>query len=130
VIYDIDHIAIKVGSIDRFSKAFGELEYPVESVRQHDEVGMKIAFLGGGSSKLELLEVLDPSSPAAGSPLGLHHVGMKVKDIQTVYRNMSESDDFVVDGPIRKGAHSRIFFFRISGDEETLFECVESGEKA
>ena len=127
MIPDIDHIAVKVKSIETCRDAFKELGYPMISVKQHDEVGMKIGFFGEGSSKLELMEVVDASSPIAGHPEGIHHIGMKVEDIEASYLRMKENTQFSLEGEIRQGAHSRIFFFRIAGDSSTLYECVESG---
>jgi hypothetical protein len=50
---------------------------------------------------------------------------MTVTDIEETYAKMKQSDRFKVQGNIRQGAHSRIFFFKIAGQEEILFECVE-----
>lgn len=127
MIHDIDHVAIKVKSIDSCRHAFKELGFPMISVKRHDEVGMKIGFFGEGNSKLELMEVIDSGSPITGDPLGIHHVGMKVDDIEASFAAMNDSPLFSVEGNIRHGAHSRIFFFRLTGDPSTLYECVESG---
>lgn len=137
---DIDHIAIKVADIDQFSKGLQALGYSVQSSGQYDEVGMRIAFLGAGPSeagaseekkgdspadRVELLEVIDPSSPIAADPEGLHHLAISVTDIEQRYQEMKDSLLYNVEGTIRQGAHSRIFFFRMAGTEQPLFECCE-----
>jgi len=123
----VDHIAIKVDDIEKVSRAFEELGYQFQGKTRYEEVAMDIAFLGEGSGKLELLEPFDSSSPIYTDSDGLHHVAVKVGDIEKTHTEMSGSDYFKVEGPVRQGAHSRIFFFRIAGEEATLYECVESG---
>jgi len=126
MIDSLDHIALKVADIKAISAAFEALGYPLLSVKQHDEVGMKIAFMGGGEKgRMELLEVTDPGSPIAADPCGLHHLAIASDDIEEAYRIMSADPKYLVEGRIRQGAHARIFFFRIAGSDETLFECVE-----
>jgi len=122
----IDHIAIKVADIDAVGRAFEELGYTRQETERYEEVAMDISFLGRGSGKLELLQPLDSSSPISQDPDGLHHVAVCVEDIDTTHARMSESSRFTVEGPLRRGAHSRIFFFRIVGGEDTLYECVET----
>lgn len=123
---DIDHVAVKVADIDRVLRSFEELGYPNSGKIRYDEVGMDIAFLGAGPGKLELLQAVDSTSPVFSAPEGLHHVAVKVGDIEAAHTRMSESRRFIVEGPVRPGAHSRIFFFRIAGEDGTLYECVES----
>ncbi len=126
MIKDIDHVAVKVSDIDSVCSAFTGLGYECSSVGQYDEVGMKIAFLGKGDSRMELLEVTDSSSPAAEDKNGMHHIGVKVDNIEAVFSKMKGDNRYIVEGQVRQGAHSRIFFFRLNGEEETLYECVEA----
>lgn len=123
---DIDHIAIKVSDIDSVCDDFSYIGYECSSVEQYDEVGMKIAFLGKGDSHLELLEVTDSASPIVDDPAGMHHLGLKVEDIDKAYGEMSRSERFLIEGSIRQGARGRIFFFRLKSEREVLFECAES----
>ncbi len=127
MIFDIDHVALKVTDIHTVSGAFEELGYTFQGKTRYEDVAMDIAFLGKGSGKLELLQPVDSSCPIASDPDGMHHVALKVEDIAAAHSRMSESNRFDVLGPVRRGAHSRIFFFRIPGEENTLYECVESG---
>lgn len=125
MIEHIDHIGIKVTDLQDVCRSFEEMGVPCNHIEQYDEVGMRIAFLGDRESRLELLEVTDPSSPIVDDNSGLHHLGLAVKDIEETYSRMKQSDRFTVLGNIRQGAHSRIFFFKIAGQENVLFECVE-----
>ncbi len=132
MIKNIDHIAVKVSDLAQVNQALENLGLPCKSIKKFSEVGMQIAFLGKGNVNeeitVELLEVTDPSSPIANDPSGLHHLGLKVTDIEEIFYKMKRSNLYKVEGGIRKGAHSKIFFFRIKGEEEILFECVEKGE--
>ncbi len=123
----IDHIAIKVDHLDSFVTAMEEMGYPLTvPPKQYDEVGMKIAFMGAEKeSRMELFEVTSPDSPAAASPEGMHHIAVAVDDIEAAHKKMSASPRFEVMGEIRRGAHSRIFFYRLTGTRAPLFECTE-----
>jgi methylmalonyl-CoA/ethylmalonyl-CoA epimerase len=125
MIKNIDHIAIKVSNLNDVNMALENLGLPCKRIEQFDEVGMRIAFLDAGETAVELLEVTDPSSPIANDKTGLHHLGIKIKNIEETFDMMKKSDKYRVQGEIRQGAHSRIFFFRIAGQEDILFECVE-----
>lgn len=125
MIKSLDHIAVKVTDLSSVCRAFESLGLPCNSIGQYDEVGMRIAFLGDRETRMELLEVIDPGSPIVNDKPGLHHLGIKVKNIEEIYSKMKESDQYEVQGNIRQGAHSRIFFFKIKGQAEVLFECVE-----
>lgn len=125
----IDHIAIKVDDLQQVSSALEVLGIPAPKVKQFDEVGMKIAFMKIGEICLELLKVTDDSSPIADDPSGMHHIGIKTQDIEATYGMMARDKQFEIQGKIQKGAHARIFFFRISGHEKILFECVEEKGK-
>jgi methylmalonyl-CoA epimerase len=125
MIKNLDHIAVKVTDLSSVCRAFENLGLPCKSIEQYDEVGMRIAFLGDRETRMELLEVTDPGSPIVNDKPGLHHLGVKVKNIEEIYNKMKESDLYEVQGNIRQGAHSRIFFFKIKGQDEVLFECVE-----
>lgn len=125
MIKNLDHIAIKVTDLSRVSSALEKLGIPTTSIETFKEVGMRIAFLGSQETNIELLEMTDQSSPIANEKPGLNHLALKVEDIEKIFREIKKSDLFTVEGEIRKGAHSRIFFFRIKGQEEILFECVE-----
>lgn len=123
--FELDHVAIKVSDLSSVCSVFEDLGLPCNTIEQHDNVGMRIAFLGNREIRMELLEVTAETSPIANDKPGLHHLGLKVKDIQGLYKKMKESDFYHVQGDILQGTHSRIFFFKITGQEEILFECVE-----
>ena len=122
---NIDHVAIKVANIENLRKAFEVLGIECGSTETYNEVGMKIAFLDTGENKIELLEVIDENSLVAKDKLGIHHIALYAKNIESMFNKMKESQLYNVMGEIRKGAHNRkIFFFKIK-DDDVLYECVE-----
>lgn len=125
MIINIEHIAIKVADIPAMAEAFAALQFDCGKVRQYPEVGIDIAFLGYGETKIELLQMTDSASPISHDPYGLHHVALKTKDIEAIFDIVSKNDLFIVDSEIMQGSCSRIFFFRIRTQKEILFECSE-----
>jgi hypothetical protein len=127
MIKNIDHIAIKVSDLATVCQSLKKLGLICDNIEQYKEVGMRIASLGNPNEEttLELLEVTDPSSPIINDPPGLHHLGLKVKNIEDTYEMMNNDAQYSIQGEIRQGAHSKIFFFKIKGQEKILFECVQ-----
>ena len=123
----IDHIAIKVSDLGTVCQSLEKLGMNCDRIEQYNEVGMRIAFLSNPNDEttLELLDVTDPSSPIVDDPPGLHHLGLKVQNIEDTYEKMKNDTQYSIQGEIRQGAHSKIFFFKIKGQEEILFECVQ-----
>lgn len=124
-IKNIDHMAIKISDLPQVCAALENLGLACQKVGQRDEVGMRIAWLKHGQTTVELLEVTDSSSPIFNDPPGLHHLGLKVKNLEDTYRMMEKNDQYKIEGKICQGIHSRIFFFRLTGQKEILFECSE-----
>jgi hypothetical protein len=128
MIIGVDHIGIIVSSLSDYCKALLEIGMTCNSVEKFDELGIMMAFIAGKETNLELVKVIDPKSPIAKYKKGIHHLGMKVNDLDGLYYEMEKNKKFLLEGNIHQGAHSRIFFFRIKGQSHTLFECVESKE--
>jgi len=122
----IDHVAIKVPALGPISDALCALGFVCKDVRTFDDVGLEIAFLSAGSSHLELLEVVSAASPIRNDPMGIQHLALAVPDIEACHRMLASDDRFEVQSGIQKGAHARIFFFRIKACGAVSFECVEA----
>ncbi len=124
----VDHVAVVVNSLKGSLDAYRLLGLPVKEPVFFPEVEMNIAFAGEGASRVELVESAGPGSPVHGKPGGIHHIALSTPDIEETHQQLTEDTRFLVEGDIRQGAHSRVFFFRITGEEETLYECVEAAE--
>jgi methylmalonyl-CoA/ethylmalonyl-CoA epimerase len=106
---EIDHIGIAVESLDEALKLYrdelglehtGTEEVPTEHVR--------VAFLSAGSTRVELLEPTDDSSPIARhlkqrGP-GIHHLAFKVGDLRSTMRALADAGRPALDERPRPGA--------------------------
>lgn len=114
---EIDHIAIAVkdlqSSIDLYSTMLNK-DGP-DGVEEVSAEKVKVAFFEVGESRFELLESTDPSGPIARflekrGP-GIHHVCLKVKDINgEIERYKAKGFQFVGDAP-RTGAGGHLVAF-------------------
>lgn len=126
MIKDIAHIGITVSNISEIIEELETLGMPCTSRASHDEIGMDIAFCGKGECSIELGEKKNnvKDSPISDT-LGVHHIALKVEDIEKYYSMINSSDKYSVQIEIKQGAHGKVFFFRINNWDEILFECVE-----
>ncbi|MEX0890967.1 MAG: methylmalonyl-CoA epimerase [Gemmatimonadota bacterium] len=129
--YPVDHIAVAVASIEEALPAFEQIsgargsppeEVPAQQVR--------VAFVGTGAGRLELLEPTAPDSPVARflarrGP-GLHHVAYRVPDVAAALAQLAAGGAELIDHEPRPGAHGRRMAFvhpRSAGG--VLIELVE-----
>jgi LAO/AO transport system kinase len=113
--WEIDHLGIAVRSIDEALPFYAShLGLPVLSREavQHEKVS--VAMLPAGTSRIELLEPLDPTSTIAKfiekrGP-GLHHVAMRVPDLHATVRRL-ESAGVRLLGTPRRGAGGHLYVF-------------------
>ena len=122
----IHHVSVVVEDIRVAIAAYRGFGMSVEEPTFYPEVDMYIAFAGKGASRVELVQAAGPASPVAGHTGGLHHLALATTDIENAWRRLDGDDRYRLEGEVRQGAHSRIFFFRIVGDDTTLYECVEA----
>lgn len=127
----INHIGVAVNSIDEAlpfyrdalgMKFFGTEEVPSQLV--------KVAFLGIGESKIELLEPTSPESPVAkflekNGP-GVHHLAYGVDDIEAAIAELTDKGTRMIDAAPRGGAHgARIAFLHPKSSGGVLTELCE-----
>ncbi len=127
----IDHIGIAVESIEEWLgyyrdilglKYTGSEEVPEQKVR--------VAFLKIGESQIELLEPTSEDSPIAkflkkrGS--GIHHIAIKVDDINTALARHHDAGARLIDKEARVGAHNmRIAFIHPAASGGVLLELCQ-----
>ena len=92
MIKKIEHIGVAVKNIENSVHIFRDLlGIPLEKVYESDAIKTKIAFFPLGDSTIELIEPMDPSSPAAKfiekRGEGIHHVCLGVEDIEAALRD-------------------------------------------
>ncbi|HEY56880.1 MAG TPA: methylmalonyl-CoA epimerase, partial [Dehalococcoidia bacterium] len=112
----IDHIGIAVKNIDDAAKLYTDaLGLKVQDIELMESVGVKIAMIPVGDSKIELIE---PTNPEGGIARfiekrgeGLHHLAFEVSDIEAALDLLKAKGIPLVDEKPRSGAgESRIAF--------------------
>jgi methylmalonyl-CoA/ethylmalonyl-CoA epimerase len=127
----IDHVAIAVRSIRDALPALeliiGASGSPVERV---DAQGVDVAFLGGGTTAIELIEPVSGTSPVARfldrrGP-GLHHIALRVADLDATLDRLADQGIELIDRVPRTGAHGhRVAFLHPRAAGGVLVELVE-----
>jgi methylmalonyl-CoA/ethylmalonyl-CoA epimerase len=106
----IDHVGIAVTSIKEALPYYRDvlgLEYT--GSEEVAEQKVRVAFLKIGESRFELLEPTSPDSTIAKfletrGP-GIHHIGVKVSDIQASLSDHKKAGSKLIDNEPRVGAH-------------------------
>ncbi|KXH74965.1 MAG: methylmalonyl-CoA epimerase [Candidatus Thorarchaeota archaeon SMTZ-45] len=127
----ISHIGIAVESIEKWLSYYKDvlgLEYT--GSEEVAEQKVRVAFLKIGESQIELLEPTSDDSPIAkflekrGG--GIHHIAIKVDDINTALTRHHEAGAQLIDNEPRIGAHNmRIAFIHPKTSGGVLMELCE-----
>ncbi|MEZ5284432.1 MAG: methylmalonyl-CoA epimerase [Vicinamibacterales bacterium] len=127
----LDHVGIAVGELDRslafFRDVLGLHVDPPEEVASQQ---VRAHFLHMGPSSLELLEATGPQSAVAAfvgkrGP-GLHHVALRVDDIDAALAHLRARGVRLVDQEARPGAEgARVAFIHPSAAHGVLVELKE-----
>jgi methylmalonyl-CoA epimerase len=127
----IDHIGIAVKSLTDAGKVYEHaIGLTVTGYDQVDEQGVRVAMLGIGESRIELLEPTGPESPIekfmAKRGEGIHHIAVTVDNIEESLKQLKAAGVRLVDETPRRGAHNtRIAFVHPSSTHGVLLELVE-----
>jgi methylmalonyl-CoA/ethylmalonyl-CoA epimerase len=128
----LDHVAIAVADLDE-AGPWAALGLPREG--GDEEVpgqGVRVRTLRAGEALIELLAPTTADSPVARflatrGP-GLHHVALRVDDVEAAVARLQEVGARFVDATPRPGrAGSRIVFLHPRWTGGTLIELVEHG---
>jgi LAO/AO transport system kinase len=127
----IDHLGIAVRNIDEalpfYAHHLGMTGIIRETV-EHEKVN--IAMIPAGASRIELLEPTDDTSTIAGfiakKGPGLHHVALRVADLNAVTARLRASGVRLLNEP-RQGAGGHWYVFvHPSGAGGVLWELIQS----
>lgn len=129
----VDHIGIAVPSLKDakalYSALLGKGPDHEETV---DEQKVTTAFYAVGETNLELLEPTAPESPIAkfmdgrGGKGGLHHICLRVTDIEGKLAALKAAGMTLIDENPRKGAHNcRVAFVHPKSTGGVLLELSE-----
>ena len=124
------HVGVAVRSLDAALADYRTLGFEAESIEDVPTQGVRVAFLGTGAVRIELLESLRPDGVIARfvdrSGEGLHHLAFAVPDIRAEMRRLREKGLKLVDAEPRPGARGRLVaFVHPRSAHGVLLELVE-----
>ena len=125
----LDHIGIAVKSLDA-ARIYEALGLTIDHVETVETQKVRTAFLRVGDANLELLEPTSPDS-AVGKFIarrgeGIHHICIRVDDIESHLRELKEAGFRLVDETPVPGAHGcRVAFLHPSAGNGVLIELSE-----
>jgi len=127
----IDHIGIATRELKEATAVWRDaLGLKVEFTEDVAEQGVRIAMLPIGETHIELLEPLTEESPV-GKFLekrgpGIHHIAIRVDDIQSALGQLKEKGARLIDEKPRIGASGRLVaFVHPSSTNGVLLELVQ-----
>lgn len=133
MLQNINHIGIAVQSLDDTLPFYRDvLRMQFTGIEEVPEQKVRVAMLGIGESKIELLEPTSADSPIARflekNGQGMHHIAYEVDDIDQAIAAMLGEGARMIDDVPRSGAHgSRIAFIHPKSSHGVLTELCQSG---
>lgn len=129
----LNHIGIAVESLEGALPFYRDsLGLPYEGSEEVAEQKVKVAFLGVGASRVELLEPTSDDSPIAkflakNGP-GVHHLAYEVADLEAALEQLKQQGVRLIDEIPRRGAHNtRIAFIHPKATGGILTELCQPG---
>lgn len=112
----INHIGIAVKSLEASIPFYRDtLGMVFEGTEEVAEQKVRVAFLGVGESRIELLEPTAEDSPVARflekSGEGIHHIAYEVENLQGALADLKEKGVRLIDESPRRGAHGTLIAF-------------------
>ena len=133
MIKKVEHIGVAVENIEKSIHIFKDLlGIPLEKVYESDVIKTKIAFFPVGGSTIELIEPMDPSSPAAKfiqkRGEGIHHICLGVENVEAALRHYESLGIELLNKTPRKTQDGRIIaFLNPKSTNGVLIELEEIG---
>lgn len=129
--YELDHVAVAVEDLEKAAKAYVEgLGLVLGGVETVEGQGAKVGFFDVGGPRIELVEPLGPDTPIgkflAKKGPGLHHIALKVDDIEAALERMKAAGLRLIDERPRDGAHgTKVAFVHPKSMGGLLLELVQ-----
>ena len=130
----INHIGIAVQSIEASLPFYRDvLGMAFEGTEEVAEQKVRVAFLGVGESRIELLEPTASDSPVAKflekNGEGIHHLAYEVDDLEQTLAGLKAQNVRLIDETPRRGAHgTRIAFLHPKATGSVLTELCQGQE--
>ena len=127
----IDHIGIATRGIDETARFWREaLNLDITETEEVAEQRVRVAMLGIGESRIELLEATSDDSPISKflekrGP-GIHHIAVRVDDIRGALARLKQHGARLIDEEPRMGARGcLVAFVHPSSTGGVLLELVQ-----
>ena len=133
MIKKIEHIGVAVENIEKSVHLFRDLlGIPLEKVYESEAIKTKIAFFPLGDSTIELIEPMNPASPAAKfiqkRGEGIHHICLGVEDVEAALREFAAKGIELLDQKPRRTQDGRLIaFLNPKSTNGVLIELMEIG---
>ena len=129
----VHHVALIVRSIDDALGLWRDaLGLSLETVMDIPADGVRIAFLGVGESKIELVEPTDDTTGVArflaSKGEGFHHVCFEVERLAETLVRLELDGLELIDRAPRRGAEGPVAFIHPSSCHGVLVELIEAPE--
>jgi methylmalonyl-CoA epimerase len=127
----VHHVALIVRSIDESLGLWRDaLALELETVMDIPGDGVRIAFLGVGESKIELVEPTDETTGVArflaNKGEGFHHVCFEVPNLAEALMRLEIDGIELIDSTPRKGAEGPVAFLHPRSCHGVLVELIEA----
>lgn len=127
----VHHVALIVSSIDDALGLWrGALGLQLETVMDIESDHVRIAFLGVGESKVELVEPTDDTTGVArflaNKGEGFHHVCFEVPDLAEALQRLGAEGIELIDTAPRRGAEGPVAFLHPRSCHGVLVELIEA----
>ncbi|MFY9844102.1 MAG: methylmalonyl-CoA epimerase [Terriglobales bacterium] len=129
--FQIDHLGIAVKSLSAAKAIYEKLGLNISPEETVEQEQVRVAMIPVGDSRLELLEATSDDSAIARFIAkrgeGLHHVCLRVPDLETVVAKLKNDGVRLVSNEIKTGAGGhRYVFLHPQSTGGVLLELVES----
>ena len=127
----IHHVAVIVNKLEESLSLYRDLlGLPLETIMDIPQDGVRIAFLGVGESKVELVEPTDDSTGVArflaNKGEGFHHVCFEVANLAQELTRLGIDGVELIDSAPRKGAEGPVAFLHPRSCHGVLVELIEA----
>jgi methylmalonyl-CoA epimerase len=127
----IHHVALVVASIEAALPLYRDLlGLPLETVLDIESDRVRIAFLGVGESKVELVQPTDDTTGVArflaGKGEGFHHVCFEVDNLTEELTRLGIDGVELIDSAPRRGAEGPVAFLHPTSCHGVLVELIEA----
>ena len=127
----VHHVALIVRSIDASLGLWRDaLALDLETIMDIPSDGVRIAFLGVGESKIELVEPTDTTTGVArfleNKGEGFHHVCFEVPNLAEALLRLEIDGIELIDSAPRRGAEGPVAFLHPRSCHGVLVELIEA----